>query len=265
MVAPSSYPSPPLDAAGRFDASGTPGFGWLDWGSPGKTPKKMMTKTLIITNVIAFLVVTLLREGGVFWINAGYGLVPARLTADPAGESLKLLSFLFIHDGLSHLVFNILFLRIFGYRLEAVLGRSKMLPFYLVVGVFSGIAHYLTDPQSTIPLIGASGAIAGVLGGTLVLLPRTPLTIFRWPAYKVVAAWFFFNLIKGLSTLDQEATSDTAYFAHIGGFIAGLILVRFFHSDSTETSSGLPSFHEKPRVARPKIFPREEDGPFWRT
>ena len=139
------------------------------------------TRLLVTLHLVAFLMVWMWRANGFAWVNAAYGLVPARLSADPVGESSKLLTGLFIHDGLGHLVWNLVFLLLFGRRIEHTLGYSKYLVFFLVTGVFSSLCQFTVDPLSSIPLVGSSGAIAGLLGGFLVLFPKRRVTIFGWP------------------------------------------------------------------------------------
>lgn len=204
-----------------------------------------------------------MRALGASWVNATWGMVPARLTADPMGEASKLITGLFIHDGFAHLLWNLIFLLMFGGRVERALGSTRFVIFYLLTGVLSSLAQFTIDPHSPIPLVGSSGAIAGILGGFLVLFPKEPVTFFRVPAYQLIGLWFGLNLIGGLASLGS-ATSDTAFFAHLGGFAAGLVLVRLFAQDHSK-ERGFPTFHEAPRVVRRPIFRKDADGPFWRT
>jgi len=217
----------------------------------------------LISNLGTFALLGWLRVIGVTWINAAWGMVPTRLSADPVGEAPKLITSLFVHDGFTHLLWNLIFLLLFGRRVERSLGATRFVMFYLLTGVLSSLAQFALDPHNPIPLVGSSGAIAGLLGGFLVLFPREPVTFFRVPAYQLIGLWFGLNLIGGLASLGGSG-GDTAFFAHIGGFAAGLLLVRFFNKDHT-TESGLPSFHEAPRVVRRPIFPKNTNGPFWRA
>jgi membrane associated rhomboid family serine protease len=178
-----------------------------------------------------------------------WGLVADNLTgdADPQGDAcqeinlrqdswLTLFTSQFLHADLLHLGFNMLFLWVFGNNIEDRLGRIRFLPFYLACGALAGLAQALGDPGSPIPLIGASGAISGVLGAYLVLFPRVgvwtvvlPLVFlpFRLPAWLWLAIYFALQFLY----LGDSATSGgggVAYLAHIGGFIAGALLIRPF-------------------------------------
>jgi len=156
---------------------------------------------------------------------------------------LTLLSATFIHAGLLHLAGNMLFLWIFGDNVEDAMGHFAYLLFYLIVGVIAGLAQVAASPSSTIPAVGASGAIAGVMAAYLVLYPGAtvhvliPIIIIPWfthlPAFVLVAVWFVLQVISGVGELGGRATGGeggVAWFAHIGGFIAGLILVWFFRT-----------------------------------
>ena len=149
---------------------------------------------------------------------------------------LGLLSSLFLHADLLHFGFNMLFLWVFGNNIEERLGRIRFLPFFLVCGVIAGLAQALVDPDSLVPLIGASGAISGILGAYLVLYPRVrvwtvvfPLVFlpFKLPAWLWLAIYFVLQLLY----LGGSATSGgdgVAYMAHIGGFVAGALLIKPF-------------------------------------
>ena len=149
---------------------------------------------------------------------------------------LALLTSLFLHADWLHLGFNMLFLWVFGNNIEDRLGRIRFLPFYLLCGIIASLAQALTDPDSLVPLIGASGAISGVLGAYLVLYPRVrvwtvvlPLVFlpFKLPAWLWLVIYFALQLLY----LGDEATSGgggVAYTAHIGGFVAGVVLIRPF-------------------------------------
>lgn len=152
---------------------------------------------------------------------------------------VTIFSAMFIHGGFLHIAGNMLFLWIFGDNIEDVMGHLKFLIFYLICGIAAAAAQTLTDTESLTPMIGASGAIAGVLGAYLRLFPRGMVRVatfffffpilFRLPAIVVIGLWFLIQLISGYALLGvTSAASGTAYFAHIGGFIAGLILVSLF-------------------------------------
>jgi membrane associated rhomboid family serine protease len=147
-----------------------------------------------------------------------------------------LVTSLFLHADLFHLGFNMLFLWVFGNNVEERLGRLRFLPFFLLCGILAGLAQALTDPDSLVPLIGASGAISGILGAYLVLYPRVrvwtvvlPFVFlpFKLPAWLWLAIYFVLQLLY----LGDSATSGgggVAYMAHIGGFAAGALLIRPF-------------------------------------
>jgi len=151
---------------------------------------------------------------------------------------LTLFSSMFLHGGFLHLFGNMLYLWIFGNNIEDTLGHFRFLLFYLVCGLSAGTAQVLSDPNSTIPMIGASGAIGGILGAYLLLFPNarilTLIFIFifikmvRIPALIVLGFWFFIQLLS----VGGGAISNVAFFAHIGGFLAGLVLVKLFQPRS---------------------------------
>ena len=168
-------------------------------------------------------------------------LIPG-LQPTPLSVYLTLITSMFMHGGIAHLLGNMLFLWIFGDNLEHTMGHVRYVIFYLVCGLLASLAHVLTtvmfasDPSSLlIPSLGASGAISGVLGGYILLHPRRRVTVilFRFltevPAYVAIGIWFAFQLISGLGILGGGSQQGgVAYAAHIGGFIAGLVLVKFF-------------------------------------
>ena len=168
-------------------------------------------------------------------------LVPG-LQATPFSVYLTLLFSMFMHGGIAHIAGNMLFLWIFGDNLEHTLGHIRYVIFYLVCGLIASLAHvittvmFATDPASLlIPSLGASGAISGVLGGYVLLHPHRRVTVilFRFltdvPAYVAIGIWFAFQLIEGLGFLGGGSQlGGVAYAAHIGGFIAGIALVKVF-------------------------------------
>ena len=147
---------------------------------------------------------------------------------------------MFMHGGLAHIIGNMLFLFIFGDNLEDAMGHSRYFFFYLLCGIIAALAHvfstYLFGQSAYIPSLGASGAISGVLGGYIVLFPRKRVYIWLFffftiavPAFLAVGLWFIFQVVNSLGALGgDEAAGGIAYAAHIGGFIAGLILVKMF-------------------------------------
>jgi membrane associated rhomboid family serine protease len=163
-------------------------------------------------------------------------LVPARLLADPAGNALSLLTHLFLHGGLAHLGGNMLFLWIFGDNVEDALGHVRYAFFYFACGIAAALAQVAASPHSTLPMVGASGAISGVLAAYLLLYPRSPITVlnpipilwlfwglFLWlPAWFLILEWFAVNL---WSAFQPSRGPGVAFTAHVGGFLAGLILL----------------------------------------
>ncbi len=196
---------------------------------------------LIAANVIAYVCQTLLvQQNGEAAVVSGYGLVATRLFSDPAGELFTVFSSMFMHGGLAHLGGNLLFLYIFGDNVEDSLGHGRYIGFYLLSGIAAAVAQILTGVSSPIAMVGASGAISGVLGAYMVLFPRAPILVVNpipllWlffglllslPAWLVIGLWFVGNLLPAVSSLGLSQTGGVAFFAHIGGFLAGLLLVR---------------------------------------
>ncbi len=160
-----------------------------------------------------------------------WGMTPARLAA--GSGYVTLLTSMFIHGGWLHIAGNMLFLWIFGDNLEDVLGRARFLLFYLACGIASALVQALADPGSTAPTVGASGAIAGVLGGYLLLFPRAKVEIliifivffriFAIPAWMMLGLWFGLQLWGGAR--DVTSSGGIAYWAHTGGFVIGMALI----------------------------------------
>jgi membrane associated rhomboid family serine protease len=185
-------------------------------------------------------------------------LVPG-LQPTPFSVYITLLTSMFMHGGLAHIAGNLLFLWIFGDNIEDYLGHARYLIFYLTTGLLASIAHvastYVLGQDPFIPSLGASGAISGVMGGYLLLFPQRRVTVllFRFltqvPAIVAVGMWFVFQVINGLGLLGGGG-DGVAYAAHIGGFIAGLALVKFF-------ALGLPP--RQPRAFDPY---RQAGGPY---
>ncbi|MBI1422551.1 MAG: rhomboid family intramembrane serine protease [Gammaproteobacteria bacterium] len=156
-----------------------------------------------------------------------YYMVPAWMT---------IFTSMFMHGGWLHLLGNMLFLWIFGNNVEDRLGHTRYLVFYLLCGVIAVLANALPNIKSTVPMIGASGAIAGILGAYLVLFPRArvlviiPIFLFItsvwWPAWVVLAIWFALQILSSLLT--ESGRGGIAFGAHIGGFLAGMVLILFF-------------------------------------
>lgn len=164
-------------------------------------------------------------------------VVPARFIADPLSPAqlVTLVTSCFLHAGWLHLGGNLLYLLVFGPAVEARLGRLRFAALYLAAGAAGALAHTLVNPDSTTPLVGASGAIAGLLGAHLVLEPRTQVTtlipalvifeVASLPAAFVIAVWFVGQAAAGLAPIAATADAETtAWFAHLGGFAAGCLL-----------------------------------------
>jgi len=172
----------------------------------------------------------------------GQRLYMPGLEATPFSVYFTLLMSMFMHGGIAHIAGNMLFLWIFGDNIEDRLGHIRYLIFYLLCGVLASLAHVFatallaTDQSSLlVPSLGASGAISGVLGGYILLYPtrRVTVLLFRFltdvPAYVAIGIWFGFQLISGLGMLGGGAQQGgVAYAAHVGGFIAGLVLIKLF-------------------------------------
>ncbi len=164
------------------------------------------------------------------------------LQPTPISVYITLLTSMFMHGSLMHLFGNMLFLWIFGDNLEHTLGRGRYLVFYLICGLIASLAHVFTNMSSYIPSLGASGAISGVLGGYVLLHPRRRVKVIllrmftEVPAYVAIGIWFLFQILEGW--LNRGAVGGgVAYAAHIGGFIAGLVLVKIFALGRGQTTS----------------------------
>lgn len=200
-----------------------------------KTP--LVTYVFVALNALIFVGELFLDgQGQLDSFITQWGVVPIELLSNPLGEALTLLTSMFLHGGWAHLLGNMLYLWVFGDNLEDRMGTIRFIVFYVATGLVATAAQIAINPQSSVPTIGASGAIAGVLGGYLVLFPRARITtiVFRFvtevPALIVLGFWFvyqFFFGIASLSTMDMQV-GGVAFFAHIGGFVAGMILVHPF-------------------------------------
>jgi len=175
-----------------------------------------------------------------------YGLIPLELTkgialspSAPSPIYLTILFSMFMHGGLVHLLGNMLYLWIFGNNVEDYLGKIRFIIFYILSGIFAALGQILMAPGSRVPMIGASGAIAGVLGAYLILFPRARITtlvffgffirLIKLPAIFVLGLWIIFQLFYGLSELSiSGGGAGVAWFAHIGGFLGGIILIKLF-------------------------------------
>jgi membrane associated rhomboid family serine protease len=196
---------------------------------------------LIVGNVAAFFFMKSLPP----WYEPAYGLVPTRIVADPPGEAVTVFTSMFMHANLLHLGGNMWFLWIFGDNIEDSLGHGRYLMFYAIGGIAAALAQVLVNVASSVPMVGASGAIAAVTGAYMILYPRAPILILNpvpllWfvmgitllvPAWLVAGEFFFMNLFTGIQSLhaasrEGGAVGGVAFFAHLGGFIAGILLVK---------------------------------------
>lgn len=189
-----------------------------------------VTYGLIAVNILIYLwgLATLQSDQAVGRLYFNWALIPALISE---GTHLHgFVSSMFLHGGLMHLAGNMLFLWIFGDNLEDEMGHLPFLAFYLASGIGAGGLQYLTAPWDNIPIIGASGAIAGVMGGYLLLFPRARVDIFIFlivifkilpiPAWLMLGLWFGLQLLNGLSV--DTSAGGVAYWAHAGGFLVGL-------------------------------------------
>ncbi len=172
-------------------------------------------------------------------LYASMGAVPRVVMGGPwPGAWIGLLTSVFLHGSWAHLGGNMLYLWIFGDNVEDAMGHGRFLAFYLIAGVLAGLAHVVTAPSSPVPLIGASGAIAGVLGAYLILYPGARIVsllvlgifvrIAELPAVLVLSLWFVIQLLSGVAALGAPGVTTVAWWAHVGGFLAGVVLVPVF-------------------------------------
>lgn len=204
----------------------------------------MVTAALIVINTLAFLYELTLPERLEQAFFMSYAMVPARLThllTAHAPLDVTLLPFLtsmFLHGGWLHLIGNMWFLWVFGDNVEDRLGHFSYLVFYLVCGIGAGLAHVVMNLGSRVPSLGASGAISGVLGAYIMLYPGArvltlmPLIIFWFtveiPAFIVLGWWFVIQFLSGISSVGARSSGGTAWWAHIGGFLLGVGLVKIW-------------------------------------
>jgi membrane associated rhomboid family serine protease len=189
-----------------------------------------VTTTLIALNVLVFMLE--LSQGEQFIVD--WAFIPARFSQEPGADAVTLFSAMFMHGGWMHLIGNMLFLWVFGDNVEDRIGHGKFLVFYLLAGLAATFAQYTFNPASGVPNVGASGAIAGVLGAYLLMFPQARVNVLigprlvAMPAFIVLGMWIVFQLISGVGTIaytDESAdVGGIAYMAHIGGFIAGLAM-----------------------------------------
>ena len=207
----------------------------------------VVTRALILINVVVFFFELSLSRESIIQLFYLFGVVPARFTDPewaasigfPIGSYWSLLTHQFLHGGWLHIVANMWTLWIFGDNVEDRMGPLRFIIFYLVCGVLAALTQVLVTPDATIPSVGASGAIAAVLGAYLLFFPTARLIVlipilffpffFELPAVIFLVFWFFIQLFSGTAMLaSPQQVGGIAFWAHIGGFIAGMLLCRFF-------------------------------------
>jgi membrane associated rhomboid family serine protease len=199
----------------------------------------LVTIGLIALNVVVFAYEFFLPgEEALNLFTLNWGLIPAQLMQLQPRAILSVFTSMFLHGGLFHLASNMLYLWIFGDNIESALGSFRFIIFYLLCGIGAALGQVVVDTSSTVPMIGASGAISGVLGAYLLLYPRVEvetlvfigyfIRLVKMPALVVLGLWILLQLLSGFLSLGVEATGGVAFFAHIGGFFTGLVLVGLF-------------------------------------
>ncbi len=212
----------------------------------GRRLTPVVNYSLIAVNILVFLYQLTLpdtfRDPALAEFIFRWGAVPAEISA--GNDLFALLSSQFLHGGWLHIAGNMLFLWVFGDNIEDTMGHASYLLFYLLCGVVAGLAQVVVDPASEIPLVGASGAISGVLGAYITLFPRGKIRtlimlgffplVFLIPAWIQIGLWILLQFLNGFASLGvptEETGGGVAYFAHIGGFLAGFVLVWLFRDE----------------------------------
>ncbi len=189
-----------------------------------------VTYLLLIANLAIFILELIIGEAFI----VEWSFIPARFLENPLGQIPTLFTSMFMHAGWLHLLGNMLYLWIFGDNIEDRLGHVRFIIFYLICGLVATSSHLLFNLNSPIPSLGASGAIAGVLGAYIVMFPGARvrvllgLFIIPLPAFVVIGGWIFLQLFYGVGSLTGATGTSIAYMAHIGGFFAGLIMAIIF-------------------------------------
>ena len=194
-----------------------------------------VTYLLIIVNIVVFLTFTYysIFVDNTNWFYT-FGFVPNSF------NMISIISSMFIHGGFGHILSNMWFLYIFGDNVESILGHVKFLVFYFLCGFGAAFTQYIIDPSSSIPMVGASGAIAGILGAYMISFPRAKVHVFAFiivfittlvvPAQLVLGLWFLIQLSSGLNSLGIDTNGGVAWFAHIGGFIVGIGTIKYIQN-----------------------------------
>jgi membrane associated rhomboid family serine protease len=230
---------------------------------------------LILANVAVYLWEGALKEAGYANVIFDFGFVPYLFNVQPVTSAPTVFTSMFMHGSLLHLGGNMLFLWIFGDNVEDAIGHFRYLAFYLLGGVAAAMTQLVAQPMSHVPMVGASGAIAAVLGAYLALYPTSPITVlnpvpFLWlflpfielPAWVVALVFFGMNLLEGFGSLatSRGAAGGVAFFAHVGGFVAGLALLQFFMLGRTRQQADRWSGWRPPPRKPPQDPWRSYDG-----
>ena len=247
-------------------------FPYHDENETQRTP--VVTMALIGLNVFTWIVVQGAgAEQAVAASVCNLGLIPAELTAslppgaafpmgeglvcvtDPGREPSHLFTSMFLHGGWMHLLGNMWFLWLFGNNIEDSMTRPRFLMFYLLCGIAAALAQVLANPQSPVPMVGASGAISGVMGAYLVLFPRVRVfTVIPFgfymhsvalPAWAMLIYWMVLQVVGGITSVYAEQGGGVAFWAHLGGFLAGVVLVKLF--ERRDRLAAHESHHWRPR------------------
>jgi membrane associated rhomboid family serine protease len=208
----------------------------------------VVTITIIVLNIVVFILQMLSSADGRQIVYA-YGAIPHNIVTmqatQPIHPTFTLFTSMFMHGGLFHIFGNMLYLWIFGNNIEDRLGHIRFILFYLFCGIAAAVSHALITPSSTVPMIGASGAISGVLGAYLLLFPyaRIHTVIFlgffvqtiKVPALIVIGFWAIIQIVSGLTAQVIQNQGGIAWFAHVGGFIAGLFTIKLWQPRRSRT------------------------------
>jgi membrane associated rhomboid family serine protease len=209
---------------------------------PSRTFPIMMYLVMLACGTTFYYTLSMPSFEAMHRLILAYGVIPAQFTGHaahaPAALPARLVTSLFLHGGWVHLLGNMLFLWIFGDNVEDAMGHGPFVVFYLISGVVANLVHILVNDVSTEPTIGASGAIAGVLGAYLVLYPGARVQLLVWwlifvrfiwvPAVLFLPVWVLLQFVSGLGSLSVPQAGGVAWWAHVGGFGAGMALARLF-------------------------------------
>lgn len=232
-----------------------------DAADPTKATPVVTVGLIVLNFLVFFYELALSAQGSLDSFLNGWSLVPCEYTnhcaayaGTPSPFFITLVSSMFLHAGWAHILGNMLFLFVFGIHVERSMGALRYLLFYFICGMGANALEILTSLGSNVPGLGASGAISGVLAGYLLMYPSShiktliPLGFLFWaarvPAWVFIGLWFVLQLVEGLTTVTDVTGGGVAYFAHVGGFVTGLALVRLFaQSDRVDQ---LRAYHHQP-------------------